>query len=187
MQASTGCEPSGSPISWANAPDWGGPMNAYSSSTGRGAWPWAASAPLRQREIAARESTSTPSRSKITAVPSNFSAFSWRALGAAAEHVGMSPDRASLGRERLAARAARISLLRRRVVAAVLATFVLAWGAIAWDGAMGKETTAATAQVPTSSDSTTSSSSSSSDDSTGSSSSDDSSSSSVPPLTTSQS
>jgi cytoskeletal protein RodZ len=91
-------------------------------------------------------------------------------------------DRAALGRERLAARARRIGLIRRRVVAAVLATFVLAWGAIAWDGSMGTTTTA---QVTTTTTST-----SSSDDSTSTgdtTSSDDSASSSAPSMTTGQS
>jgi hypothetical protein len=57
------------------------------------------------------------------------------------------PDRAARGRPVLAARARRIALLRRRVVAVTLATFVLAWGAIAWHGSLGTETDAATAQV----------------------------------------
>ena len=56
-------------------------------------------------------------------------------------------DRAARGRALLAARARRIALLRRRVVAATLATFVLAWGAIAWHGSLGATTDAATAQV----------------------------------------
>jgi hypothetical protein len=46
-------------------------------------------------------------------------------------------DRAAAGRARLAARARRISNLRRRVVAGALASFVLAWGVIAFDGPMG--------------------------------------------------
>jgi cytoskeletal protein RodZ len=93
-------------------------------------------------------------------------------------------DRAALGRERLAARARRIGLIRRRVVAAVLATFVLAWGAIAWDGSMGETTT--TAQVSTTTTSSSDdSTSTSADDST--SSDDDSTSSSAPSMTTSQS
>jgi hypothetical protein len=108
-----------------------------------------------------------------------FPGFAQRALGGAAEHLGMSTpppsDRAALGRERLAARARRIGLIRRRVVAAVLATFVLAWGAIAWDGSMGTTTT--TAQVTSSSsDTATSSDDTGSDDSR-----------SAPSMTTSQS
>ena len=43
----------------------------------------------------------------------------------------------------LAARRRHIAALRRRVVAAVLATFVLAWGAVVWDGSMGATTTTA--------------------------------------------
>ena len=66
-------------------------------------------------------------------------------------------------RELLAARARRVTLIRRRVVAAVLATFVLAWGVIAFDGSMG-----ATAEIAASTaspqDTSTSPSSSSSDD-----------------------
>jgi hypothetical protein len=41
----------------------------------------------------------------------------------------------------LAARRRQIAAVRRRVVAAVLATFVLAWGAVVWDGSMGATTT----------------------------------------------
>src|SRR5215210_353699 len=68
-------------------------------------------------------------------------------------------DRAALARERLAARARRISVLRRRVVAATLATFALAWGVIAFAGPMGIDgstsTTASTqaAQTTTTDDS----------------------------------
>jgi hypothetical protein len=64
-----------------------------------------------------------------------------------------SSDRAALGRERLAARARRIANLRRRVVAATLASFALAWGVIAFNGPMGvaaKTTTTASTQVATS-------------------------------------
>jgi hypothetical protein len=56
-------------------------------------------------------------------------------------------DRAARGRAVLAARARRIALLRRRVVAATLSTFVLAWGMIAWQGSLGAKTGTATAQV----------------------------------------
>jgi hypothetical protein len=48
----------------------------------------------------------------------------------------------------LAARRRRIIALRQRIVAAVLATFVLAWGAVVWDGSMGEATTT-TAQTTT--------------------------------------
>src|SRR3954469_22663646 len=51
-------------------------------------------------------------------------------------------DRAARGRALLAARARRVARLRRRVVAATLSTFVLAWGMIAWHGSLGAETTA---------------------------------------------
>jgi hypothetical protein len=57
------------------------------------------------------------------------------------------PDRAARGQARLAARARRIAQLRRRVTAATLATFALAWGVIAWHGAMGEQTTTPTVQV----------------------------------------
>ena len=41
--------------------------------------------------------------------------------------------------ELLAARARRVTAIRRRVIAATLASFVLFWGAVAWDGSMGAE------------------------------------------------
>jgi len=57
-------------------------------------------------------------------------------------------DRAARGRALLAARARRVARLRRRVVAATLSTFALAWGMIAWQGSLGAQTTGtATAQV----------------------------------------
>jgi hypothetical protein len=59
----------------------------------------------------------------------------------------------AIAQEKLAARARRISALRRRVVAAVLVTFALAWGVVAFDGSMGAETTkvASTSSTDTSS------------------------------------
>ncbi len=54
--------------------------------------------------------------------------------------------------ELLAARARRISSIRRRVAAATLAMFALAWGVVAWDGSMGTTDTA-TAHVTTTSSS----------------------------------
>ena len=48
----------------------------------------------------------------------------------------------------LVVRRRRIAALRQRIVAATLATFVLAWGAVVWDGSMG-ETTTTTAQAAT--------------------------------------
>ena len=45
--------------------------------------------------------------------------------------------------ELLAARARRVTAIRQRVIAAVLASFVLFWGAVAWDGSMGAETSSA--------------------------------------------
>jgi hypothetical protein len=86
------------------------------------------------------------------------------------------PDRAALGRARLAARARRIALIRRRVIAATLATFALAWGAIAWDGSMGA-TASTTAQTSASTDTASGGSTPSPEDS----------SSSAPSVTTSQS
>ena len=46
-------------------------------------------------------------------------------------------------RERLAARARRTALIRRRVLVATLAAFALAWGVIAFGGSMGTSTTTA--------------------------------------------
>jgi hypothetical protein len=97
-----------------------------------------------------------------------------------------SPDRVALAQERLAARARRIRLIRQRVVAGTLAGFVLAWGVVSFDGAMGAPASTATAQVSTATATATptptTSSSSSSDTSTSSSSND-----SAAPMTTSQS
>jgi hypothetical protein len=57
--------------------------------------------------------------------------------------------------ETLAARARRIATLRRRVVAATLATFVLAWGVVAFDGSMGAETSVASTSATTATDTET--------------------------------
>lgn len=92
--------------------------------------------------------------------------------------MSTTPDRAALGRARLAERARRVTRIRRGVIAAALSAFVLAWGVIAYDGSMGSTTTASTATSP-SATSTPGSSSSSSDSS--------SSGTSPAPLTTSQS
>jgi hypothetical protein len=54
------------------------------------------------------------------------------------------PDRAAAGRARIAARARRVALIRRRVAAATVAAFVLAWGVIVFDGSMGSSTLAST-------------------------------------------
>ena len=53
--------------------------------------------------------------------------------------------------ELLAARARRVTAIRQRVIAATLASFVLCWGAVAWDGSMGAEasTTAQTSATET--------------------------------------
>ena len=56
--------------------------------------------------------------------------------------------------ELLAAKARRVRLARQRVVAATLATFVLAWGVVAFDGSMGTTSVAAT-PTSTSTESTT--------------------------------
>jgi hypothetical protein len=93
-------------------------------------------------------------------------------------------DRVALGRARLAARARRVALIRRRVVAATLAAFALAWGVIVFDGSMGATTLASTttsAGTATATATATPSTSSSSSDSSGSTSS------SPPAVTTSQS
>jgi hypothetical protein len=79
-------------------------------------------------------------------------------------------------RERLAARARRMAVIRRRVLVATLATFALAWGVIAFDGSMGSTTTASTPAATATSSSTGTT--SSSDGTTSSSSNDNSSSSS---------
>lgn len=57
--------------------------------------------------------------------------------------------------EPLAARARRVTAIRRRVIAAVAASFVLFWGVVAWDGSMGAEPTTTAAQPTTTSESTT--------------------------------
>lgn len=62
-------------------------------------------------------------------------------------------------RERLAARARRLARIRRRVFAATIAAFALAWAVIAWNGSMGAPTTtASTGSNTTSSTGSTSSS-----------------------------
>jgi hypothetical protein len=58
-------------------------------------------------------------------------------------------DRAARGPALLAARVRRIALLRRRVFAATLATFALAWGAIVWQGSLGKAQTAQVTRTTT--------------------------------------
>jgi hypothetical protein len=74
----------------------------------------------------------------------------------------------ALAQEKLAARARRIHRLRRRIVASVLATFVLAWGVVAFGGSMGAETTtvASTGSTSSATDTTTSTATSSDDGST---------------------
>ncbi|MDA0173965.1 hypothetical protein OJ998_32990 [Solirubrobacter taibaiensis] len=67
----------------------------------------------------------------------------------------------------LAARARRVTAIRQRVIAATLASFVLFWGAVAWDGSMGPDTsTAAQASETTTEQSTTESTDTYSDDTT---------------------
>ena len=53
---------------------------------------------------------------------------------------GLTPK--ELAHAKLRARATRIARMRKRVVAASLATFALAFGAIAYDGSMGSTTSA---------------------------------------------
>jgi hypothetical protein len=102
------------------------------------------------------------------------------------------PSPAELAKERLRARAERISRLRRRVAAVALATFAVAFGAIAYDGSMGTAASSSASQQAAV-NSTTSTSSSTSSTGTSSTSSDDSSStssddsSSTSPMTTQQS
>jgi hypothetical protein len=90
--------------------------------------------------------------------------------------MSSTPDRAALGRARLAERARRVARIRRTVIAATLSAFVLAWGVIVFDGSMGTTSVASTTASPsaTATPDTSSSSSSSSSDSPA-------------PLTTSQS
>ena len=64
----------------------------------------------------------------------------------------------ALAQEKLAARARRIRQLRQRIVASLLATFVLAWGVVAFHGSMGAETTTVASTATTTSAATTSSS-----------------------------
>src|SRR4051794_20936073 len=56
-------------------------------------------------------------------------------------------DRAALGRERLAARARRVTRIRRGVAAGTLSAFALAWGLIAHSGFMGEQAAASTAST----------------------------------------
>jgi hypothetical protein len=56
-------------------------------------------------------------------------------------------DRAALGPERLAARARRVTRIRRGVAAGTLSGFVLAWGLIAHSGSMGEQAAASTAST----------------------------------------
>jgi hypothetical protein len=67
--------------------------------------------------------------------------------------------------QKLAARARRVAALRRRIVACVVATFVLAWGVVAFDGPMGAETTGVASTSPTTNPSTNETAASSPDDS----------------------
>jgi len=71
----------------------------------------------------------------------------------------------AVAHEKLAARACRIRRLRRRIAAAVLATFVLAWGVVAFDGSMGAEATSVASTPTTTTTSTDASTASSAEDS----------------------
>jgi hypothetical protein len=85
-----------------------------------------------------------------------------------------SPSPADRAKEKLRARAERIARLRRRVAAVALATFAVAFGAIAYDGSMGTTASSSASQQAAVTSTTTSSSagttttddSTSSDDST---------------------
>jgi hypothetical protein len=57
-------------------------------------------------------------------------------------------DRRALGRAVLAARAARVRRVRRRVAASGLAAFALAWGVIASTGPTGTGTAATASTLP---------------------------------------
>src|SRR4051812_42742849 len=66
-------------------------------------------------------------------------------------------DRAALGRERLAARARRVALIRRGVAAGTLSAFALAWGVIAYVGPMGNtQAPASTSTTPATAESSSS-------------------------------
>ena len=56
----------------------------------------------------------------------------------------MHSDPAAAGRQALAARARRISRIRRRIAAAAVGAFALVWGLIAATGSMGSQTAATT-------------------------------------------
>jgi len=71
----------------------------------------------------------------------------------------------AVAHEKLAARARRIRRLRRRIAAAVLATFVLAWGVVAFDGSMRAEATSVASTPTTTTTSTDASTASSAEDS----------------------
>jgi hypothetical protein len=80
---------------------------------------------------------------------------------------GLSPK--ELAKAKLRARAARIARMRKRVIAASLAIFALAFGAIAYDGSTGtptstRATASASATAGTTADSTSADSSSAEDE-----------------------
>ena len=77
---------------------------------------------------------------------------------------GLSPKERA--QAKLRARAARIARMRRRVIAASLATFALAFGAIAWDGSMGAQSSASSGTQTTAAASSGNSTSSSDDQTT---------------------
>jgi hypothetical protein len=63
-----------------------------------------------------------------------------------------------MAQEKPTARARRIRLIRRRIVASTLAAFVLAWGVVAFDGSKGTTTTTVASTATTTSATDTSSS-----------------------------
>ena len=67
------------------------------------------------------------------------------------------PSPKELAQAKLRARAARIARMRKRVIAASLATFALAFGAIAVDGSMGATSSASSGTQTTASSSSGSS------------------------------
>jgi hypothetical protein len=69
-----------------------------------------------------------------------------------------SPSSAEGAKEKLRARAERIARLRRRVAAVALATFAVAFGAIAYDGSMGTTAPSSASQQAAVTSTTTSSS-----------------------------
>ena len=63
----------------------------------------------------------------------------------------MHSDPAAAGRQALADRAWRVSLIRRRIAATAVGTFALVWGLVAATGSMGTQATATASTTSTTS------------------------------------